>query len=499
MGHQAKANLEIFNESIEVSYGILEVGEEETPDDILEKIATLINVQLGAQDNGAIPFTPFTNYDDAKHSDKLFLYGPSGCGKSRALFELIKEDLGSLKKIWFINPRNTIGNDSGRINILDLIAKLGPQDGVVWDNFPDDLVRVDLENARNVLEMLSSKNVKRFLVALKPMYLETYNDLHNRITEFHVCEVAFDKEKVKSIIKSYGIEIAQFKELYQKYIENNIDKISTILWQKEPLPLTVLDYYKELTNRIQKVKGGNIRQTSLSIDPLLEAEKLLRSKHYYEHQFALISNKLERQYDAEFLYTLKLCYESGLNKTTSYVLQLQKEIFYSNPASEPLQKLSIWIYLSGQYYAMHDISRESIKFKDYARLKIMKYLTNNFLQVVPKSDSQIYSFGIFFGKNIEYILRDDPRAFLPDHIYGFMKSNRYFEIGIGQGSGESILSLNEGLKEEICRRAEIDIEFARGLADSLGRSFPLLDESSQEQMLNMIDKSDPFANFLVKV
>jgi hypothetical protein len=80
-----------------------------------------------------------------------------------------------------------------------------------------------------------------------------------------------------------------------------------------------------------------------------------------------------------------------------------------------------------------------------------------------------------------------------------MKSNRYFEIGLGLGSGESILTLNEDIKEEICRRAGIDIEFARGLADSLGRSFPLLDESSQEQMLNMIDKSDPFANFLVKV
>jgi hypothetical protein len=286
-GTQAKAHLEIFDESIEVSYSILVVGEEGKPDDILQKIATLVNVQLGAQDSGALPFTPFTSYDSAKHSDKLFLYGPSGCGKSRALFELVKEDLGNLNKICFINPRNTVGNESGRINVLDLIAKLGPQDGVVWDNFPDDLVRIDLENARNVLEMISSKNVKRFLVALKPMYLENYSDLHNRIPEFHVCEVAFDKEQVKSIIKSYGIEITQFKELYQKYIEKDIDKISRILWQKEPLPLTILDYYKELTNRIQKVKGGDIRQTSLSIDPLTEAEKLLRSKHYYEHQFAL--------------------------------------------------------------------------------------------------------------------------------------------------------------------------------------------------------------------
>ena len=78
------------------------------------------------------------------------------------IWSCIKEDLGSLKKIWFINPRNTVGNDSGRINILDLIAKLGPQDGVVWDNFPDDLVRVDLENARNVLEMLTQRMSKDF-------------------------------------------------------------------------------------------------------------------------------------------------------------------------------------------------------------------------------------------------------------------------------------------------------------------------------------------------
>ncbi len=131
MSHQVKSSLEIFDESIEVSYSILVVEEWETPDDILQKIATLVNVQLGAQDSGALPFTPFKNYNSAKHSDKLFLYGPSGCGKSRALFKLIKEDLGNLSKICFINPRNIIGNDSGRINVLDLIAKLGPQDGIV--------------------------------------------------------------------------------------------------------------------------------------------------------------------------------------------------------------------------------------------------------------------------------------------------------------------------------------------------------------------------------
>ncbi len=105
-----------------------------------------------------------------------------------------------------------------------------------------DLER-DLDNARNVLEVISSKNVKKFLVALKPKYLEIYSDLHNRIPEFHICELAFNKEQIKNIIMSYGTEIAQFKKIYQKYIERTIDKISRILWQKEPTPLTILDYY----------------------------------------------------------------------------------------------------------------------------------------------------------------------------------------------------------------------------------------------------------------
>lgn len=110
-----------------------------------------------------------------------------------------------------------------------------------------------------------------------------------------------------------------------------------------------------MTNKIER-----IRDATIPIDPLLEAENLLRSTHYYEHQFGLISSMQERQSDAQFLYTVKLCYESGLNRTTGYVHELQKKIFDSITATEPLQKLSTWIYLAGQYYAMHDISREAM-------------------------------------------------------------------------------------------------------------------------------------------
>jgi hypothetical protein len=486
------------DESIEVSYSILMIDKHglQNPSDIFQNIATLVNVQLAAEASESLPFVPFSNYNIAKYSDKLFLYGPSGCGKSRAMFELLRENLADFKKIYFINPRNPIGNESGRIKLLDLIGRLGEDDELVWDNFPDDMVTTDLDNARNVLEMIGSRNVKRFLVALKPRYLEIYRDLvHNGIPEFHTCEVSFDKEQIKKIIKTYGMEIAQFRQIYQNYIEKNVEKIARILWEIEPAPLTILDYYRELTNKIQQIQETGTQQNELSIDPLLEAKKLLRSSHYYEHQFALISSIGERKPDAEFLYTLKLCYEAGLNRKISFVEQLQKKIFNSIPHGEPLRKLGTWIYLSGQYYAMHDVSGEAIRFNDYERLKIMNYLTNDFLQVVPKSDSQVYSFGTFFGKNIEYMPREESHTFLPDSIYNYMKGKRYFEVGIGQGTGESILSLNEELKGEVLRRAETDIEFARGLAESLGRSFPSVDESGQRQIFEMIDSGDPFARF----
>jgi hypothetical protein len=135
-------------------------------------------------------------------------------------------------------------------------------DVVVWDNFPDDMVMTDLDDARNVLESIGSSNVKRFLVALKPRYIEIYRDLiHNGILEFHTCEVSFDKERIKSIMRTYGMAIAQFRQLYRKYIEGNIEKISRILWQMEPTPLTILDYYKELTNKIEQIQETGIYKT----------------------------------------------------------------------------------------------------------------------------------------------------------------------------------------------------------------------------------------------
>ena len=306
--------------------------------------------------------------------------------------------MNDTENIFIINPRESIGDESGRIRIHELVNRLNQKDVVVWDNFPDDLLTRDVESGRKVLEIISVKDITNLLVALKPKYLEAYRGVTSKIPELYDYEIAYDKEKIKSIIMSYGRRIIQFMETYEKHVLPAIYQISTILWQKEPLPLTILAYYREVTD-----KQSQRRDLGKSLDYVLEAEKLMRRTEYYKHQFEFISRLEDRQDDIEFLYTLKLCYELRLIRTPALIHQLQKGIFDSIPPKEPSRKLRIWVYLCGQHYAMHDTPGEAIQFSKDVKLKIISYLTENFLKVVPREDNQIYPFGTFFGRNIDLI------------------------------------------------------------------------------------------------
>ncbi|MDQ3839985.1 MAG: RNA helicase domain-containing protein, partial [Thermoproteota archaeon] len=477
-------------EAIEVSYSVIttdHTAENQTSDDLLQKIGTMVNVQLAEEGSEKLPFIPFSDFERARASDKLFLYGPSCCGKSRAMFELVRENLAKFKKIYFINPRNTIGAESGRIKLLDLLGKIEEDDGVVWDNFPDDLIKRDVDTAKHVLDLVSSRQVKRLFIALKPRYLEIYKDLPREIPDFNSCEVAFDKDRLRKIISAYGTSITEFKDPFQKYIEEHADKISKTLWQKEPTPLTILGYYKLLKDRVEEQK----KAPDLDIDPIREAEGLLRRTDYYEQQFEMICRVQERRNDTEFLYTLKLCYECGLDRTVSSVEALQHDIFSSVTPQDALSRLSTWVYVSGQYYAMHDAQRESIKFSDHVRLKIMDYLTRNFMKVVPTEDSQLNAFGLFLGRNIQYVHKQNLHQFLGPEIQEFMKKNRYFQTALGQGVGESFLALDDELQEEMMKRMAVDIEFARGAVLGIGERFPILDRIRQREILE--EKSKRFA------
>jgi hypothetical protein len=67
---------------------------------------------------------------------------------------------------------------------------------VIWDSFPDDLLKRDVECAWEVLEIISVKDVTNLLVALKPKYLEVYRGVAKKVPELYGYEITYDKEKI---------------------------------------------------------------------------------------------------------------------------------------------------------------------------------------------------------------------------------------------------------------------------------------------------------------
>lgn len=191
--------------------------------------------------------------------------------------------------------------------------------------------------------------------------------------EIYGIELTYGLDKLKQMITSYGEKIRRFNNLFRNYVEDNLDDITEKLWNNHPSPISVLDYYKELDRK---------NQNGEPINAVILAKELPRATDYYEDEFELISGSDERKADADFLFTLKLCYELDLDRTTSYTQKLQHDIFGTSPPSDPPRRLRTWTYLSGQYYSMHDAIRKAIRFSDLTKLRILEYLVKNFTQLI---------------------------------------------------------------------------------------------------------------------
>jgi hypothetical protein len=211
--------------------------------------------------------------------------------------------------------------------------------------------------------------------------------------------------------------VPEFVELYKKHIEPDIEKVAKVLWEKEPLPLTVFNYFKELLQKEGKEGTLTQEKSVRSLNVVLEAKMLLPRTQYYEHQFEVIRDREDRQSDAEFLYTLKLCYELGLDRTIDVVESFQKSIFNSSPPKDATRKLGTWVYLLDQQYSMHDAPREAIRLPDYVKIKATNYLINNFFNVTPTlEEHQLYSIGIFLGRHLNLVSVDSSDTILPDTL-----------------------------------------------------------------------------------
>ena len=129
-----------------------EIRSEERWTETVQKMATAINVQF-AEASKQLPFVLFKEFQNLLREEKVFLFGPSGCGKSQTIIELRSKNT-SYDRIFVINPSNPARLDSGRENISTLSEQFGRKDLVIWDNFPEGLIKRDLENAFGALETI---------------------------------------------------------------------------------------------------------------------------------------------------------------------------------------------------------------------------------------------------------------------------------------------------------------------------------------------------------
>ena len=483
----------------------------------VQKIATAINVQFSEESSNQLPFVPFKEFENLLREEKVFLFGPSGCGKSRTIIELLRSKNASYDRIFVINPSNPARLDSGRENISTLSEQFGGNDLVIWDNFPEGLVKRDLENAFGALEIINSRSVQNLYIALKPTYLEMYRGLTMGIPDIYTHEITLDLETMKALIRAYGRDVEQYSEIFEKYVSANIDTIARILWQKQPLSLTIVQYYKALVGKtnvsqcdecgkvfhsldqyVEHYKHYHPRSIDATIGSsraLLVAQKCSPVYDYFERQFEVMKNIRGRKEDVDFLFTLRFCYEAGFDRTHTSIAFLQNSIFGSATPQEPTRKMGTWVYLSGQNYAMHDSAKNAVRLTDYARMKIISYLTEHFSEIIPKGNAELHSLGLFLGKNIEFIPNDAGRRILPDQICRFMKKNAVFERAFGRGVGENLELLEEGLQMLILEHVDADIEFGVGLADSLGERFNDLDDNNRKRVLKKTYHGMLFARY----
>lgn len=454
-----------------VSYAIIEV-EQDRLEECLLKIATMLNVQL-SQAGSPIPFIPFDGFERLNRK-KLFLYGISGVGKSRAIYELVKARISTFKKIFMLNPRIIFQEKSDEDELYKITNQASVNDALVWDNFPNDLIRRRFSDATEALEIIRSSRASSF-VALKPTYLELYRNVSADIPEFHAQGVRYGEQKIRDIIRRYGNEIHEFNEFYIRYVEHYLNEITQILYFKDPTPITIRAFYNELKNR----ESEAIQDRSNAIEI---AKQFLPGSSYYSDLFSIILASKDRQSELDFLYTLNMIYELRLKRTKDISI-LQKEIFHTDSPSEPLESLNSWIYLSNSFYAIHDLPREAIYFNDDIKNKIINYLRRD--AHIISDENEAYYAGIFFGRNIKFIAIDD---IAHDNIISakdLKKRNNKerFDSGLGSGIAENFVSLDEQIQKTVLKIAETNEDLGYTLGEEIGSNFSNLDVNLQNKIL----------------
>ena len=377
----------------QILYTTLTVSQTDLSKD-LEKIATAINLMLN-EDEYETPFVPPIGFGEWKQKNKLYLYGISGSGKSRCMYEIVKQKITSFKRVLIINPTTLVGEESGRLSISEIFDKLNSGDDlVIWDDFPDGLQEgQDPKYGQEAIIRISSSFIRNLIVGLKSSYLELYREMDSKVPELTFKELIYDREAIRKTIELYGDIIPKFREIYGTLIQKDIYQISSVLYEKEPIPLTVIKYYE---TALDKYAGGYL-------NPILLAREFSLSQERYIDMFRYIIK--ERPNEADFLATVKLAYELEIPRTRANIRKLQEKLFSgSSFPTRPEVDLSNWIsVLMGQYSISHE-TRKAIEYPEDRKPEIMEYLSSDeFLRFLSDNRSVYNKFGVFYGRNIQFV------------------------------------------------------------------------------------------------
>jgi hypothetical protein len=454
---------------------------------IIETIA--INVNIGDNEVGEIPFISPLDFEDWKEDNKLFMFGTGGSGKSRSMIKILEKRLADLKKIYVINPQNAQNGAPKDSTVSDLVKMAKPGSLLVWDNFPLGLDGGhEPQIGMRALGRICSPPVDSLLATLYSGFLEIYRNSLKNIPELSVKEVTYSEEAIENILNTYGKKISAFLNAYGRLSQIEAKEISHILWEKEPTPLTVYHYLEELTRK-KWIDG---------YDTVKLAEELPPSTKYYTQQFALVLDA--RPEEAEFLYSLKLAHELGLEERTIHFLDgLQNRIFQSNAPKFPSRSLSSWIFQTDTHYTMYDVARNSIDFPDDVKPRIIKYLVSaHFLKKVPKNTRGmtragiIYRTGIFVGKNVRFMEYNSLSNVLPDNIHTLIKDED-FGRGMARGLTYIFSSLSKEFQTSVWKLAEQNDEFGFGLAYGFSYNLVSVDQKSRKRLWEFLKKKYRFA------
>lgn len=494
----AGGNIYYLTDEDKVSITQLKVDHSNVEKTLLNVIAE-IDVEVSENSLGRInplPFIPFPDFNKVFKENKIFFFGKSGCGKSRAIIEFVKAKLSQNSKInniYLINPRSETKN-SWRNTLDELISKVNVQDLIIWDNFPDDLNgAVFLQKGLVALAKISSARTKNMILSLNPKLLEKYRMGINTVWDyFKSLEIIYKKNDIRSMLKKYG-ELDTFQPLFETLIKDNIDKISEILYHKEPSPFIVIQYYRILHQEFKKENyeydDGQAIEHALRMQPMDE---------YYSNQIPHLEQ--DRKAEADFLYTVKFCYELGWDRRLADIKNMQKILFDSDSPQEPETTLSSWIYITysnySNYYSIHDLARQSLQYGPYRKRQMVEFISNNFGKF-DLTNAQLYLLAYFIGQNIQTLpINQRENQIVPilsDDMFYYMMNSPHFCKGLANGLGEVFTLLESDFQRSILDLAHYREEIAFPLPIKLAEIFEHLESMVLQNLLQVFAKYERFA------